>query len=155
MEADLRLRDVTESDLPIFFEQQLDPEATAMAAFPSRDHEAFMKHWAAIMADHTNILKTILYDDEVAGNIVSWGYPSEREVGYWLGRKFWGKGIATAALAEFLKIEKTRPLMAHVVRHNVASQHVLVKCGFKVVGLEWIMDAKEQSEELILQLDGS
>ena len=34
------LRDVTESDLPILFEQQLDPEATAMAAFPSRDKDA-------------------------------------------------------------------------------------------------------------------
>jgi len=29
------LRDVTESDLPILFEQQLDPEATAMAALPA------------------------------------------------------------------------------------------------------------------------
>ena len=39
------LRDVTEADLPIFYEQQLDPEATQMAAFPSRDRDAFMAHW--------------------------------------------------------------------------------------------------------------
>lgn len=44
MTNDVLLRDVTESDLPIFFEQQLDPDATAMAAFPSRDREAFMAH---------------------------------------------------------------------------------------------------------------
>ena len=86
------LRDVIESDLPIFFEQQLDPVATQMAAFPARDREAFMAHWAKILADDGNILKTILYDDQVAGNIVSWTHSgeraSEREVGYWLGREF-------------------------------------------------------------------
>jgi hypothetical protein len=31
------LRDVVDSDLPIFFEHQRDPEAGRMAAFPSRD----------------------------------------------------------------------------------------------------------------------
>ncbi len=151
----ITLRDVSTLDLPILYEQQLDPAATAMAAFPSRDHEAFMNHWASIMADETCLLKTILYDDQIAGNIVSWGYPEEREVGYWLGKEFWGKGIATAALAEFLKVETTRPLLAHVVRHNVASQRVLMKCGFKIVGLHWLMGSnnQEQSEELILQLD--
>jgi len=35
MKPSILLRDVTESDLHIFFEQQLDPEATAMAAFPA------------------------------------------------------------------------------------------------------------------------
>ncbi len=155
MTNSITLRDVSTLDLPILYEQQLDPEATAMAAFPSRDHEAFMQHWASIMADKTCLLKTILYEDQIAGNIVSWGHPTEREVGYWLGKEFWGKGIATAALTEFLKIEKTRPLVAHVVRHNVASQRVLLKCGFKVIGLNWAMGAntKEMSEELILQLD--
>ncbi len=34
--SDITLRDVIESDLPILFEQQLDPEATEMADFPSR-----------------------------------------------------------------------------------------------------------------------
>ena len=57
---DVQLRDVTESDLPIFFEQQLNPEATEMAAFPSRDREAYMAHWAKIMADDSVILKTVL-----------------------------------------------------------------------------------------------
>src|SRR4029077_2832758 len=48
------LREVTQEDLPIFFEHQLDAEATRMAAFPSRDHEAFMAHWARIMNKETN-----------------------------------------------------------------------------------------------------
>lgn len=61
----LILRDVFESDLPFFYEQQLDPEATAMADFPSRDRESFMAHWAKIMLDRSVSLKTILIDGEV------------------------------------------------------------------------------------------
>ena len=64
------LREVTKEDLPIFFEHQLDAEATRMAAFPSRDRDAFMAHWARIMSNETGILNTILADDTVAGNVV-------------------------------------------------------------------------------------
>src|SRR2546421_12445871 len=69
------LREVTKEDLPIFCEHQLDAEATRMAAFPSRDRDAFMAHWARIMSKETNetgILNTILADDTVAGNVVYW-----------------------------------------------------------------------------------
>src|SRR5258708_19593945 len=71
----ITLREVTQEDLPIFFEHQLDAEATRMAAFPSRDRDAFMAHWARIMSNETNetgILNTILADDTVAGNAVYW-----------------------------------------------------------------------------------
>ena len=148
------LRDVTESDLPILFEQQLDPEATAMAAFPSRDRDAFMKHWAKIMADEKVIVKTIEYNDQVAGSIVSWEMLGEREVGYWLGKEFWGKGIATQALAEYVRIVQTRPLFAHVARHNVGSRRVLEKCGFVVIGEDtYTNPAGVEVEEFILKLD--
>ena len=69
------LREVIQEDLPIFFEHQLDAEATRMAAFPSRDRDAFMAHWARIMSKETNetgILNTILADETVAGNVVYW-----------------------------------------------------------------------------------
>ena len=39
------LREVIDADLEIFFEQQLDSEATEMAAFPARDRDAHMAHW--------------------------------------------------------------------------------------------------------------
>ena len=146
MTKDILLRDVTESDLPIFFEQQLDPDATQMAAFPSRDKDAFMAHWAKIMAAESNILKTIMFDGQVAGNIVSWEGSGEWEVGYWIGKEYWGKGIATQALLLFLDLVKTRPLYAHVAKHNIGSRRVLEKGGFKVIG--------EEPEEFILKLDG-
>ena len=148
------LRDVTESDLLILFEQQLDPEATAMAAFPSRDKESFMRHWANILANESVIVKTIEYEGRVAGSIVSWEMDGEWEVGYWLGKEFWGKGIATQALAEYVRLVKTRPLFAHVARHNVGSRRVLEKCGFIVIGEDsYINPAGARVEEFILKLD--
>jgi RimJ/RimL family protein N-acetyltransferase len=126
----IQLRDVVEADLRIFYEQQLDPEATQMAAFPSRSREGFLAHWTKITADQNVLLKTILFDGKVAGNIVCFEQLGDREVGYWLGKEYWGKGIATEALAEFLKFIETRPLYAHVAKHNIGSRRVLEKCGF-------------------------
>ncbi len=145
MTSNVTLRDVTEADLPIFFQHQLDPDATRMAAFPARDREAFMAHWAKILADETVITKTILFDGQVAGNVVSWGQPDDREVGYWIGKEYWGKGVATRALAEFLGHVKARPLYAHVAKHNTASIRVLEKCGFAISG--------EEVEEFVLKLE--
>ena len=154
MTDDVQLRDVTESDLPIFFEQQLDPDATEMAAFPSRDRDAFMAHWAKIMANDSVVLKTVLFDGHVAGNILSFEMSDKREVGYWIGKEYWGKGIATKALAAFLIHVKTRPLYAHVAKHNIGSRRVLEKCGFTIIGEDkGFPNARgEQVEEFILKL---
>lgn len=54
--AEIKLRDVIEVDLPIFFEQQLDYTANYMAAFTAKDpsdRDAFMNHWANIICDKT------------------------------------------------------------------------------------------------------
>jgi RimJ/RimL family protein N-acetyltransferase len=126
------LRDVEASDLPIFFEHQRDPEATRMAAFPARDRESFNTHWARILADPTVITRTILVDGQVAGNMGCFEQDGLREVGYWIGREFWGKGVATAALAQFLTQLPMRPLYGFVAHHNIASARVLQKCVFSV-----------------------
>ena len=128
------LRDVTEGDLPVFFEHQYDPEANRMAAFPARDRSAFMAHWTRILGDDTITKKTVLFDGQVAGNVVSFEQNGQREVGYWIGRRFWGRGVATAALSAFLELVETRPLYARVAKHNVASIRVLEKCGFEISG---------------------
>ena len=124
------LRDVVESDLPVFFEHQRDPEATAMADFPARDRDAFDTHWARILADETLTKKTIVFEGQVAGNAVSWPQDGRQLVGYWLGREFWGKGLATRALAELVDELGTRPLYAYVAKTNIGSIRVLEKCGF-------------------------
>ncbi len=130
------LREVTEGDLPAFFEHRLDPEATRMAAFPVRERDAFMAHWARILGDETIVKKTVLVDGRVAGNVVSFEQDGKPEVGYWIGRGFWGRGVATVALSAFLGLVRTRPLYAHVAKRNVASIRVLEKCGFVLSGEE-------------------
>jgi RimJ/RimL family protein N-acetyltransferase len=140
------LRDVEEADLTYFFEHQLDPEATQMAGFPARDRESFMAHWNRILEDGSVVKKTVLCEGEVAGNIVSFVNSGEREVGYWIGREFWGSGVATRALAGFLRLETRRPLYAGVALHNAASIRVLQKCGFRI--------SREEPDDLILKLSG-
>lgn len=154
------LRKVVESDLPIFFEQQLDPGANYMAAFTLRDptdRETFMAHWARIRGDETVTVRTILSDGEVAGSISCFSDFGEPEAGYWLGRAFWGRGIATQALAVFLRQIQTRPLHAHVAKDNIASLRVLQRCGFVITGedREFSHARGTQVEEYILTLDNT
>lgn len=132
MISDVRLRNVEPSDLPIFYEHQLDPDATRMAAFPARDRASFDAHWKKnILGNSAAITQTILVDGEVAGNIGSWPQEDTRLVGYWVGKEYWGKGVATRALADFLLLVTERPLHAHVAKHNIGSIRVLEKCGFR------------------------
>jgi len=129
------LRDVVETDLPIFFEQQLDPESSLMAAFPPRkEWTDFLAHWTKVLGDATCCKQTIVWNERVVGNIGSWPQEQRRLIGYWIGRKYWGRGIATSALAEYLGHDRARPLHAFVAAHNVGSIRVLEKSGFVRAG---------------------
>ncbi len=131
--VDVVLRDVLEDDLSILFEHQLDPAALRMAAFTPRDKNSFMAHWKGnILADPTVAKRTILCDGHVAGYVVSFERSGKQEIGYWIGREYWGKGIATKALSQFLRNVTERPLYAVVAKHNTASIRVLEKCGFAI-----------------------
>jgi RimJ/RimL family protein N-acetyltransferase len=129
------LRDVVDDDIEVFFEQQNDAEAIRMAVWAPRERDAFFQHWHGILAADELVAKTIVSGDEVAGNITSWPRDGKRYVGYWLGREFWGQGLATKALAELVQ-ELERPLYAEVAATNIGSIRVLEKCGFEVVGSE-------------------
>jgi RimJ/RimL family protein N-acetyltransferase len=143
------LREVVEADLPVFYEHQRDPEATAMAAFPSRERDAFMAHWARTLANDSALTWTILCDGEVAGYIGCWEADGRVLVGYWIGRAYWGRGLATKALAEVVDIVAARPIHAEVVTTNVASIRVLEKCGFTRVETHV---GEDGIEELVLAL---
>jgi RimJ/RimL family protein N-acetyltransferase len=147
------LRDVREDDLDVFFEQQREPEGVAMALFPEREREAFDAHWSGVLANDSNVVRTIEVDGEVAGNIGSWEQDGRRLVGYWIGRDFWGRGIATSALSE-LAGELGRPLHAWVASSNLGSIRVLEKCGFVQVGSHAEHNKRfgEVVEELLFEL---
>jgi RimJ/RimL family protein N-acetyltransferase len=129
-----------------------------MAAFTAHDHmdrDAFERRWSRLRDDETVIARVIVVDGEVAGSIGSWGEPDEREVTYWIGRSYWGKGIATGALNAFLTVDRSRPLHARVAYDNVASRRVLVKCGFRLVATErGFAEARSgEIEEFVLRLE--
>jgi RimJ/RimL family protein N-acetyltransferase len=130
--ADLFLRPVEPGDLDTLFEHQRDPESNRMAAVPARERPAFDAHWARILADESTTVRTIVWNGEIAGNVLSWATEDERLVGYWIGRRYWGRGIATRALAAFLSELPDRPLRAHVATSNLGSIRVLEKCGFNL-----------------------
>ena len=134
MTEQVYLREVEEGDLPEFFAHQRDPVANQMAAFPAREREAFMVHWRKILADDAVIKRTILLETEIAGNVVCYEQSERMLVGYWLGRRFWGRGVASRAVSDFVSLISARPLHAYVAKNNLASIRVLEKCGFEVSG---------------------
>jgi RimJ/RimL family protein N-acetyltransferase len=157
MENGVLLRDTTEDDLPTFFEQQLDSDANYMAAFTAKDptdKDAFTARWAKILSDDAKINKTILLNGQVAGHVVCFERFGDPEVSYWIGKEYWGRGLATEALSVFLGYVEVRPLYARVAKDNAASIRVLEKCGFTISGEDkGFSNARgEEVEEFILKL---
>ena len=129
----MRLREVEPGDVPVLYEHQADPVSVRLVAFSSRTREAHAAHLARILDDPDVVIRTIEEGGAVAGHVLSFPRDGVREVGYWLGREFWGRGMATAALGEFLRIDTSRPLYGVVAEHNVGSRRVLERHGFTLV----------------------
>jgi len=159
MSRELVLRDVVPADLAILFEQQVDPEANDMAAFVAKDptdEAAFTAHWTKILADETVIAKIILCEGQTAGSVMSYQEAGRPEVTYWIGKEYWGRGIATRALSSFLvSANTTRPIYARVAKDNLGSRRVLEKCGFRIIGEDQgFANARGAViEELVLELN--
>ena len=159
--TEILLRDVAETDLPIFFEQQRDPAANFMAAFTARDPNdkgAFAAHWKRILNDDTVVVKTVLFEGDVVGSVAKFvdkefGKP---EITYWIGKEYWGMGLATQALSKFLSDIRVRPIYGRAARDNVASIRVMEKCGFTISGSsKGFANARgKKIEEVILELSG-
>jgi RimJ/RimL family protein N-acetyltransferase len=132
METVVVLREVGDDDLGVLYENQSDPESGAMAGVGARDWDGFLAHQERVTADPEALQRVIVLEDgAVAGDVAAWRADGGvREVGYRIGRRYWGRGIATAALAAFLAEFGERPLYAHVLKSNTASIRVLEKCGF-------------------------
>jgi [ribosomal protein S5]-alanine N-acetyltransferase len=66
------------------------------------------------------------------------GKSHRAEVGYWLAKPLWGRGIMTCVVQHVCKHAfedfGLRKITAHVFSHNPASARVLEKCGFQEEG---------------------
>jgi RimJ/RimL family protein N-acetyltransferase len=155
--GDIILRDMREEDFSFLFEYQLEPAARHMAAFTSKDsldREAYIERWGRLQSDHTVMSKTLVLDGSVIGMIASFERLGQREVTYWLGQEYWGRGLATSALSQFTRLLQPRPLYARAAKDNIASIRVLEKCGFTLAGEDKMFSNArgEDVEEVIFEL---
>lgn len=135
----LKLRPTEHADLALLFEFQLDKEAIHLAAFTPKDptdKEAYIEKYTKILNDPKKNNQTILVDDIIIGSIAKFELHGDTEITYWIDRNYWGKGIATAALKNFLILENTRPIFGRVAFDNIGSQRTLEKCGFVKIGTD-------------------
>ncbi len=146
MPPPIELRETVSTDLPLFYEQQRDPLALEMAKHNARSWTAFMEHWGGILNDDAIHKQTVLCEGEIAGHLVCFPQDDRLLVSYWLGQEFWGQGVATAALVDFLELVEERPIYAYVARSNAPSRRVLEKAGFR------FHSDDAESGEVILEL---
>ncbi|MFE6131037.1 GNAT family N-acetyltransferase [Streptomyces sp. NPDC056437] len=152
------LREVQDGDLSVFYAHSNDPHGIRMAAFTAddpSDRSRFDAHWARIRQDPTVVVRTITEGSgEAVGHVAVFGPPGEREVTYWIGRKHWGRGVATTALQQLLETVPERPLHARAAADNLGSIRVLEKCGFVVTAHDrgYANARGEEIDEVVLTL---
>ncbi|OWP64534.1 GNAT family N-acetyltransferase [Hymenobacter amundsenii] len=133
----ITLTPTTADDLNTLFQFQLDEEANYLAAFTPDNpgnKTAYLEKYGRFLTEPTIHMRTIRADNTIVGSIAKFIIETDAEITYWIDRKFWGQGIAQTALAEFLKLDQTRPLRGRVAFDNHASQKVLEKCNFLRIG---------------------
>jgi RimJ/RimL family protein N-acetyltransferase len=148
----ITIRPVDEADFETFYRYQGDPVAAEMAAFGQRrEHDDFIAHWRTILASPDAFARSVLVDEALVGNVMSWSSDDLRYVGYWIDRDWWGRGVGTEALRLAIGEIDERPLWALVVVPNVGSQRVLEKNGFVRAGQH--PSPKDGIEEYVYRLD--
>lgn len=169
------LREVRREDLETLFRQVNEPEGMRMVGSvrdSHTDHDAYMARWETIFGNEKVTVRTIVVpggdgSEVIAGSIACFERVAEPsrpcrllpgpEIGYWLGRAFWGKGIASEAVRQFVAEVPRRPLYARAASDNVASIRVLQKAGFREIGREMFfanMRGKEIEETLMVVGEG-
>jgi RimJ/RimL family protein N-acetyltransferase len=156
VKIEIQLRDVIESDFPILLGHQRDEASARMAAFGTRDPDAseLAARWKRVLADKSAPQRAIVEGGNVVGFVASFMREGKPEVTYWIARSHWGRGIATAALSQFLQCATVRPIYASAAKDNVASLRVLEKCGFTIrgSGKAFASARGEEIEEVFLEL---
>ncbi|TGD76246.1 N-acetyltransferase [Mangrovimicrobium sediminis] len=133
---DITLRKFSPEDAPRVAELVGDREVsrwTSNIPYPYTQLDAV--EWINKMALDTSARAfAVELDDQLVACISHWPNASgEIEIGYWVGRPYWGKGICSTALRLMLD-GKSFPagsdIYARVMESNAASRRVLEKAGF-------------------------
>lgn len=156
---DVRLVRVEQWHLEEFFHQMQHKPSQHMAAFVHKDpsnRTAFDAHWMKLLGSDRIIKRTVIVDSEIAGSILSFDMDDDREITYWIGHEYWGKGVATEALRRFLKIESKRPLFGRAAKDNGASIAVMENNGFRLIsqGRGYANARGQEIDEVVMVLRG-
>ena len=134
----LYLRPIALKDAPRIAELAGHPEVASWTSnIPHPYQLGDAKSW--IKKTHADPLRqpfAIITEGKLLGCVSYWeNNDGNMEIGYWIGRPYWGAGIASQALKKLLKSEpelSASPLViARVMKGNMASQRVLIKNGFR------------------------
>ena len=145
---DVMLRPWRPEDAPSIARHADDPQVAANLrdVFPCpyqlSDAEEFIRLGRAAEPEQA-IFRAIVVDGQAVGSVaLTRGTDVCRrsaELGYWLGRAFWGRGIMTKAVEEMCRTgfeawDIVR-IYAEPFAHNAGSRRVLEKAGFALEGV--------------------
>ncbi len=141
----LRLRELDLADAQRISEFTSEPEvARNTSRIPLPNPPVAVEGWmitlfarAPLGLDHVRAIEA---DGELVGLIgahgeLGWGGAGATEIGYWIGKPYWGRGYATEALRAFVfEATELGALEAGHFADNPASGRVLEKAGFVYTG---------------------
>ncbi|HEY5928662.1 MAG TPA: GNAT family N-acetyltransferase [Kofleriaceae bacterium] len=144
------LRPQRDSDAEAFFPYVSDPELPKFVSWAPHKDIAETRAWvqdaAELIDKGTDMVWTIEHEGAPVGCVglhgIKWGVRAVRldraDLGYWIAKPFWGKGLMTeAAIAATRWAFETLGLHKVVVicfEDNLASKRVIEKVGFRFVG---------------------
>lgn len=126
------LRNFRDDDFDAFHRVVSDYDVVKMtSSWPYPAEEDFTRMRMNTPEARSGVVRVVEVDGELAGVVgIVHG-----EVGYHIGKPFWGRGVMTTALRLRLDEEFTKPgvdlLKSCVWEDNPASARVLEKCGFE------------------------
>lgn len=143
--ARLRLRPPTAGDAPALAALAGDWEVARSTAFlPHPYAEADARDFIAAAAARRAACREAIFvlerraEGDVIGAVGVATEGSGGEIGYWIGRPFWGRGYATEAVSGVLGLAfdglGVERVAAAVMADNAASARVLEKAGFARLG---------------------
>ena len=155
---EIALRAVRDDDLDTLYDLMRDPVAVRMAAFTAEDPDdraAFDAHLVRLRTTPDILVRAVTVDGVFAGTVGAFAVGDDTEITYWLGRDWWGRGVATRAVELLLALVPVRPITARAASDNAGSLAVLRKVGFRPVGKEvaFATARGEEIEETVLRLD--
>ena len=157
MAIGFQLRPVLASDIDLFFEHHLElrPMPTGASAADLASRKAtFVDRWEQMLSDERVLARTILWKGAVAGYVAYLIQRDKPSISCWLGRDYWGKGLATQGVRGFLDLIEQRPVYARVAFDNLAAMQVLRHTGFAIVGHDSFFSEAHgyEIDEIILAL---